>query len=185
MDDKSIIQLYMDRSERAISETDIKYGSYCRTIARNILYDRGETDECVNDTYLKVWNAIPPQVPLIFKAFIGKIARNLALNMYEKKTASKRSNGQVESSIDELAECLDSGNDIEAGLERKEVIAALNEFLSRLEKNKRIYFMQRYYYMKSIKEIAEDNNISEGSLKTMLCRIRNDLKKYIAEKNLY
>lgn len=185
MDDKNIIALYTERSEQAISETDTKYGNYCRTIARNILNDRGETEECVNDTYLKVWNAIPPQKPLIFKAFIGKITRNLALNMYEKKTAAKRNNGQVESSIDELAECIDSGNDIEAGLERKEVIAALNEFLGGLEKNKRIYFMQRYYYMKSIKEIAEDNNISEGSLKTMLCRIRADLKKYIAEKNLY
>jgi len=185
MEDKEIITLYLNRSEKAISETELKYGGYCRTIAGNILGDSGETEECLNDAFLKVWNAIPPQVPVFFKAFIGKITRNLALNMYEEKTAARRNNGQVSSSLDELAECLDSGFNVEAGLERKEVIAALNEFLGGLEKNKRIYFMQRYFYMKPIKEIAQDNNISEGSLKTMLCRIRADLKKYISDRNLY
>lgn len=185
MEDKEIIELYIARSQNAITETDIKYGSYCRTIARNVLNDREDTDECVNDTYLKTWNTIPPVIPKIFKAFIAKITRNNALNMYEKRTASKRNGGQAALSLDELSECIDSKNDTVAKVERSETIAALNEFLEKLEKNKRIYFMQRYFYMKPIKEIAEDNGISEGSLKTMLCRIRSDLKAYITERGLY
>lgn len=185
MEDKEIISLYMNRSETAISETSAKYGSYCRTIAHNILGDFEDTEECVNETFLRVWKAIPPAVPILFKAFIGKITRNLALNMYEKKTSAKRNHGQTAASLDELAECIDSGSDIEAGLDRKEVIAALNEFLEGLDKNKRIYFMQRYFYMKSLKEISEENNIPEGTLKSVLFRVRADLKKYIKEKNLY
>ncbi|MCQ2465474.1 MAG: sigma-70 family RNA polymerase sigma factor [Oscillospiraceae bacterium] len=185
MDDKKIIELYIERSEKAISETDAKYGNYCRTIALNILYDNGEAEECTNDTYLKLWNTIPPKIPVLFKAFIAKIARNTALNIYEKKNTAKRNKGQTAVSLDELAECIDSGSNIEAGMERKEVIAALNEFLEGLDRNKRIYFMQRYFYMLPVKEIAEKHNISEGSLKTMLCRIRADLKKFIQERNLY
>lgn len=185
MEDKEIISLYMNRSGKAISETSAKYGNYCWTIAHNVLGDIGDTEECVSETFLRVWSTIPPTVPVVFKAFIGKITRNLALNMYEKKTSAKRNHGQAAASLDELAECIDSGSDIEANLDRKEVIAALNEFLEGLEKNKRIYFMQRYYYMRSLKEIAEANNIPEGTLKSILFRIRADLKKYIKEKNLY
>ncbi|MBE6852319.1 MAG: sigma-70 family RNA polymerase sigma factor [Ruminococcus sp.] len=185
MEDEKIIELYISRSEKAISETDSKYGSYCRTIANNILADSGETEECVNDTYFSAWNAIPPTIPKMLKTFIGKITRNKALNMFEKRTASKRYNGQVGLSLDELSECFASSENVEGSIERKETIKALNEFLEGLDKNKRIYFMQRYWYLTPIKEIAEKNNISEGSLKTMLCRIRADLKKYIAEKGLY
>ncbi|MBE6842190.1 MAG: sigma-70 family RNA polymerase sigma factor [Ruminococcus sp.] len=185
MEDKDIIGLYISRSERAISETDIKYGSYCRTIARNVLGDNGETEECVNDTYFSLWKTIPPTIPTILKSFIAKITRNKAINMYEKKTASKRSNGQMEVSIDELTECFDSSDDAQSRVERQETIAALNEFLEGLDKNKRIYFIQRYWYMTPIKEIAAKNNISEGSLKTMLSRIRADLKKYIKARGLY
>lgn len=185
MEDREIIDLYFSRSDRAVSETDTKYGKYCRTIAYNVLNDHGESEECVNDAYLKIWNAIPPQRPLLFKAFIARITRNTALNVYEKRTAAKRNKGQAASSLDELSECIASGYDIEQTIERKEVIAALNEFLEGLDKNKRIYFMQRYFYMESVKDIAERHNISEGSLKTTLCRIRADLKKFIQQKNLY
>ncbi len=185
MEDQEIIDLYISRSENAINETDKKYGSYCRTIAFNVLSDRGETDECVNDSYFRTWKSIPPTIPSILKAFLAKITRNTALNMYEKRTAAKRNGGQAALSLDELAECIDSGSSIERKVETGETIAALNEFLEGLEKNKRIYFMQRYFYMTPIKEIAEKNGISEGSLKTMLSRIRADLKKFIAERGLY
>ncbi|MBP1564638.1 MAG: sigma-70 family RNA polymerase sigma factor [Oscillospiraceae bacterium] len=185
MEDKDIIGLYISRSERAISETDIKYGSYCRTIARNVLNDREETEECVNDTYFSLWKTIPPTIPTILKSFIAKITRNKAINMYEKKTASKRSNGQMEVSIDELTECFASSDDAQSKVERQETIAAINEFLEGLDKNKRIYFVQRYWYLTPIKEIAAKNNISEGSLKTMLSRIRADLKKFITARGLY
>ncbi|MBQ5988097.1 MAG: sigma-70 family RNA polymerase sigma factor [Oscillospiraceae bacterium] len=185
MEDKAIISLYIDRSEQAISETDRKYGKYLRKIAENILGDKNDTEECLNDTYLKVWNAIPPHVPIIFRAFAAKIARNTALNIYEKRKASMRFSGQLDLSLDELADCFEDDEDIEACAERKETISALNEFLEGLDKKKRICFMQRYFYMESIKNIAEMNNISESALKTMLCRTRADLKEFIKERGLY
>lgn len=185
MEDQEIIDLYISRSQNAISETENKYGSYCRTIARNILNDKGETDECVNDSYFRTWKAIPPTIPKILKAFLGKITRNTALNMYEKNHASKRNNGQIAASLDELTECIDHSSDTQQKVERSEVIAALNEFLEGLDKNKRICFMQRYFYMTPVKEIAEKNGMSEGSLKTMLSRVRADLKKYVKERGLY
>ncbi len=185
MEDKEIIDLYIARSEKAISETDVKYGAYCRKIANNILADICETDECVNDTYFNMWKAIPPTIPKMLKTFVGKVTRNIALNKYEKKKAQKRSNGQVELSLDELSECFDAQGNVEKKIENKETVNALNEFLASLDRNKRIYFMQRYWYFTPIKEIAEQNNISEGSLKTTLCRIRKDLKVFLSEKGLY
>ena len=185
MDDKQIVDLYWERSETAISETAKKYGRYCHYIAFNVLHNDEDSEECVNDTYFSLWKTIPPTIPTILKSFIAKITRNKAINMYEKKTASKRSNGQMEVSIDELTECFDSSDDAQSRVERQETIAALNEFLEGLDKNKRIYFIQRYWYMTPIKEIAAKNNISEGSLKTMLSRIRADLKKYIKARGLY
>ena len=185
MDDKAIISLYIDRSEQAISETDRKYGNYLRKIAENILGNKSDTEECLNDTYLKVWNAIPPHVPVFFRAFAAKIARNTALNVYDKRKASTRFSGQLDLSLDELAECFEDGEDIEAHAESKEIMSALDEFLGGLDKKKRICFMQRYFYMESVKNIAAMNNISESALKTMLCRTRSDLKEFIKERGLY
>ena len=185
MDDKSIVDLFWQRNEQAISKTAEKYEPYLRSIAFRILGDPSDTEECVNDTYFSLWKTIPPTIPTILKSFVAKITRNKAINMYEKKTASKRSNGQMEVSIDELTECFASSDDAQSKVERQETIAAINEFLEGLDKNKRIYFVQRYWYMTPIKEIAAKNNISEGSLKTMLSRIRADLKKFITARGLY
>jgi len=185
MEDEILIRLFNERSEEAISETELKYGRYCRKIANGILGDKGDVEECLNDTFLTVWNSIPPVVPLIFRAYIAKVTRNLALKMYEKRKAKKRDHDLVTQSLEELAECIPSRDNTAARIEHKEVIAALNEFLGTLDEKKCILFMQRYFYMKPIKEIAENNGISAGSLKTMLCRVRADLKEYIKEKGLY
>ena len=118
MEDHNIVDLYWFRDENAISETDKKYGSYCSTIANNILYNLEDSKECVNDTYLKTWNSIPPTRPKILKAFLGKITRNLALNIYKSKNCQKRK-GEVPLVLDELKECIPSQNDIDTEMEEK------------------------------------------------------------------
>ncbi len=185
MDDKEIINLYTIRSEKAISETDKKYRHYCFSIAYNILYDRGESDECVNDTYYKVWNAIPPKIPQILQAFIGKITRNTALHIYEKKKRKKRGSGEIELALSELQECVDMKTDIEDLSSSKELENAITEFLDELEKKKRIIFVLRYWHILSIKQIAHRQDMSETQVKVLLFRIRADLKEYLQERNLY
>ena len=117
MKDEEIIDLFFARNEEAISETEKKYGKYCSYIANNILKNKEDTDECVSDTYLNAWNTIPPQRPSIFKAFLGKITRNLALNLYKKDHTQKRYHG-IAIAIDELAECIPDEFDIEELMEK-------------------------------------------------------------------
>ena len=113
MDDKSIIQLYFDRNEKAIEEAAAKYGSYCCAVAENILASREDAEECVNDALLKAWNAIPPAKPAVLRTFLGRITRNTALDLYKKKTAEKRGGGQFAAVLGELAECVSGGSEPE------------------------------------------------------------------------
>ena len=142
MQDEQIVALYWDRKEEAIRQTQQKYGAYLSKIAYNILADFEDSKECVNDTYLKVWNEIPPQWPKVFQAFLGKIVRNLAYDCYRRKNAEKRGGGQICAVFDELAECLpDKSAEIEC--ERKELSLALNSFLLELpERNRKIMVMR-------------------------------------------
>ena len=185
MDNETIIGLFWDRDETALAQVREHYGAYMLYIARNLLRDDRDVEECMNDLFMSLWNSIPPVVPRIFRAFAAKITRNLALKMYEKKKTLKRDHSQVSQTIEELAECIASGENTQAHIEHKEVIAALNEFLGTLDDKKCRLFMQRYFYMKPIKDIAEENGISAGSLKTLLCRTRADLRKFIEERDLY
>ncbi len=184
MSDEEIINLYWERQEKAIYETDKKYGRYCNTISFNILQNNEEAKECVNDTYLKTWNSIPPQRPNILKVYIGKIARNLAINQYEKKKAKKR-DYTLEIALDELNECISSNSNVEKELDYNELINALNHFLSKLTQDKRKIFLERYWYLYSIKDISSRNNISESNTKIILSRIRSQLKNYLKEGGLY
>ena len=184
MSDEEIIDLYWRRQEKAIYETDKKYGRYCNTISFNILQNNEETKECVNDTYLKVWNNIPPQRPNVLKAYIGKIARNLAINLYERKKAKKR-DYTLEVALEELNECVLANDSVEKEIDYNELIDALNNFLSKLPQEKRKIFIERYWYLYSIKEISLKNEISESNVKTILLRIRNQLKNYLEEGDLY
>ncbi len=184
MEDEEIIKLYWNRQEKAISETDKKYGKYCNTISFNILQNKEESKECVNDTYLKTWNSIPPQRPNILKVYIGKIARNLAINQYERKKAKKR-DYTLEIALEELNECISSNNNVEKELDYNELVKALNNFLSELSQDKRKIFLERYWYLYSIKEISSNNRISESNTKTILLRIRKGLKDYLKEGGLY
>ena len=184
MSDEEIIDLYWRRQEKAIYETDKKYGRYCNTISFNILQNKEETKECVNDTYLKVWNNIPPQRPNIFKAYIGKIVRNLAINLYERKKAKKR-DYTLEVALEELNECVLANDSVEKEFDYNELVDALNNFLSKLPHEKRKIFIERYWYLYSIKEISLKNEISESNVKTILLRIRNQLKNYLEEGDFY
>lgn len=184
MRDEEIINLYWERQEKAIYETDKKYGRYCNTISFNILQNSEEAKECVNDTYLKTWNSIPPQKPNILKAYLGRIARNLAINQYERKKA-KRRDYTLEIALEELNECISSNNNVEKELNYKELVKALNNFLSELSQDKRKIFLERYWYLYSIKEISSNNKISESNAKIILLRLRNQLKNYLKEGGLY
>lgn len=183
MEDNQIIELYWSRSEKAIFETEKKYGKYCTCIANNILNDMEDSIECVNDTYLKTWNTIPPQKPDIFKLFLAKITRNLALNRYEMRNSKKRARN-LELSLGELKECI-TDNKIQQDIKYKELVQHINEFLRLLPKEKRKIFLERYWYMYSIKEISSKNNISESNVTTILQRIRKQLKSSLKEGDLY
>lgn len=181
VDDKTIIQHYWDRDECAITETDEKYGSYCRSIANNILSDREDTQECVNDTYLKTWNTIPPQWPRVLPAFLGRIVRNLAINMYERNNAVKRGGGQPVLVLHELEECIpDRAMDIEC--DENELGEIIDSFLGLLSSKNRKIFVMRYWYTESVRNISECMKMSENSVSAVLKRLRKKLRKYLAEK---
>lgn len=184
MEDEEIINLYWARQENAISETDKKYGKYCTAISFNILRNNEEAKECVNDTYLKTWNSIPPQRPNILKIYLGRIARNLSINQYERKKAKKR-DYTLEVALEELNECISSNNNVEREFAYNELVNMLNVFLSKLSQDKRKIFLERYWYLHSIKEISSKNKISESNAKTILLRIRSQLKNFLKEGGLY
>ncbi len=184
MDDRQIIELYNERSETAISETADKYGKYCYYIAYHILYNEQDSEECVNDTYLRTWESIPPQYPNKLSAFLGKITRNLALNRYRYYKSEKRGYGQTALVLDELQECVPASGSTEQAVEEKLLVEVLNRFLHELPIEKRMMFLRRYWYMSSIKEIAEDYEISEGNVKMTLLRIRNKLKQTLEKEGI-
>lgn len=139
MNDKDIIQLYLNRDQRALSATAKKYGKYCTSIAKNILGNNEDAEECVNDTYLSTWNSIPPTIPTILSAFLGKITRNLAFNKYKHNHVMKRGNGEIAVVLDELAECVSGVDDVEQEIDRRELVATINSFLETLPPKRETY----------------------------------------------
>ena len=184
MDDRQIIALYNERSEAALSETATKYGKYCRTIAYNILLNEEDSEECVNDTWLRAWEAIPPQCPERLSAFLGKITRNLALNRYKHNNREKRGGGQTLLVLEELAECVSGADSTEEAAAEALLVDVLNRFLEGLPAEKRKIFMRRYWYMSSVKEIAEDFGLSESKVKMTLLRLRNKLKQTLEKEGI-
>ena len=184
MDEKEIIDLYWARSERAIGETDKKYGKFCFRIAYNILADHGDSEECVNDTYLHTWNAIPPRRPNKLSAFLGKITRNLALNRVERDSAQKRGGGQVTVAVEELSVCIPDPNTVERQLEDKELADALNRFLEGLPGETRRIFLRRYWQLCPVREIAAFYGISESKVKMSLLRTRGKLRAFLEKEGI-
>ncbi len=181
MKDTTIIELFFNRDENAIRETDKKYGRYCFSIANRILFNRADSDECVNDTYFKAWITIPPTLPENLKIYLGKITRNIALNLYEKLHTSKRDDGQMPVILDEISEMIGE-NKVEKEINAVLLTDSINTFLKELPKDKRKIFVLRYFHMYSIKEIAKQLNLSESNVKMSLSRTRDALGTYLRKE---
>ena len=182
MDDDAIVRLYWDRNAQAISESAGNYGAYCESIARNILINRADAEECVNDTWLHAWNAIPPHRPSVLRTFLGKITRNLAFDLYKKLHRDKRGGHNIDLVLDELAEIVSGKDDPEKSVQDRELTDEINVFLSGLSEANRYMFILRYWYADGISEIARRFNMSENNVSVTLGRMRKKLKKYLTEK---
>lgn len=176
MDDNRIIDLYFKRSEEAVKETQAKYGKQCSVIAYNILHSKEDSEECVNDTWFKAWNTIPPQKPNRLAVFLGRITRNLAIDRYRTQRREKRGSGEIAVCLDELAECVGYEETFPEGPSLKE---ALRQFLNQQTAQAKKIFMLRYWYVFSIKEISEKTNLTEGAVKMSLHRTRTALRIYL------
>lgn len=181
MEDNQIVDLYFERSESAISETENKYGRYCHYIAYQILENDEDAKEIVNDTYLKVWNNIPPNRPNSLKSFVGMISRQLSFDYYEKCHAQKRG-GQVALVLDELAECIPDNNSSKDIGESIALRDALNKFIWSLKGKTRIIFVRRYWYANSISEIAQEYGMKESNVTVLLLRTRKKLKSFLCKE---
>ena len=175
MEDRDIIEMYFARDEKALAATSVKYSGYCGSIAMNILSSREDTEECLNDTWLRAWNSIPPHRPNLLRVFLGKITRNLALDRYKARTAEKRVGGEFALSLDELDECVGAVDERESA----EIGESISRFLRTQPKETRSVFVCRYFYCDSIADIAKRFGISEAKVKTMLFRTRSKLKIYL------
>ena len=184
MEDRGIIALYWAREEQALAETERKYGRYCWTIAHHILRSPRDSEECVNDTWLRAWNAMPPQRPSILSSFLGKITRNLALDRYRAGHSGKRGGGQTELALEELSECLPGGADAESLVEAAELSRALDRFLRTLPERDCSLFLRRYWYLDSVREIADRYGVAEGTVKSSLHRTRGKLRNYLEEQGV-
>ena len=184
MEDGKIVELYWQRSDRAIAETDRKYGRYCRTVANNILANSEDSEECVNDTYLRAWNSMPDARPQILSVYLAKLTRNLAISMLRKRNSLRCGGGQTAAALDELAETVPSEQSLEKTVERRELARYLDAYLRTLPETERTVFMARYFYLLPVKEIALRLGFTESKVKSMLSRTRAKLKKHLKEEGL-
>ena len=184
MDDEGIIELFFARSEQALKETGAKYGAYCRAIARNILSNKEDEEECVNDALFGLWNSIPPARPNSLQAFFGKITRNTALNRIKKRTAEKRKGGEYAIALDELSEVIGAGNPVEESFDAAELSQLIDKFLGTLPSDKRAVFVGRYWYFDPVKTVARKMGFSVSKTKMILLRTRNELKAFLEKEDI-
>ena len=183
MEDMEIVELYWQRDERAIKESDAKYGRLCKGIALRLLENMEDSEECVSDTWLRAWNTIPPQRPEILRAFFAKITRNLALDRCRSSAAQKRGGGEVSLALEELKDCV-SGGTVESELERKELVAAINDFLRGLDEKERRLFLRRYWLAESVSAIAKKSGMSANAVSLRLMRLRTRLKEHLEKEEI-
>lgn len=183
MDDSRIIELFFERSEKAISELSSKYGGVCLKIAENVLNNHQDAEECVNDTYLGVWDTIPPKKPESLLAYVCKLARNISLNRYRYNSSKKR-NGIYDVCISELEECISSRDTAEDRWETTELSRLINEYLGTLDTTNRMLFVRRYWYLDSIETLALMSKLSAGAVRTRLSRVRDMLKKFLESRGV-
>lgn len=182
MDDSKIVQLYWDRNEQALTATSDKYGNYCISIAKNILGNKEDAEECVNDTYMRAWNSLPPHRPNILSTYLGKITRNLSFNLYKRNTADKRGGGEVPVVLDEIVDLVSDTDDVEKEIDRRELVKAIDDFLGKLPADKRRIFICRYWYFDSISNIASRFGMTNNYVSVLLNRLRLKLHNYLLER---
>ena len=185
MEDYQIIELYFKRNADAIKETDSKYGSYCFTIAENILHNKEDSEECVNDTWFHAWNAIPPQRPNRFRMFLAKITRNLSFNYFNAKHAKKRGGGEITIILEELVECMVEESDIEDEYIAKELEQSINFFVRALPERDGNIFVRRYFFTESVSVIAKRYKMTENHVMVILSRTRKKLKAYLEREGYF
>lgn len=184
MEDTRIIDLYWTRSEKAIAETSAKYGKYCYAIAYNILSNPQDADECVNDTYLKVWNLIPPNRPTILSAFLGKIVRRVSIDKWRSRNVGKRGSGEIIVALEELSECVPSSDNVEKAVEAAELERIIGSFVMSLPVMERRVFICRYWYLDSLGEICQQFGFTQSKVKMMLHRTRGKLLLYLKKESV-
>ena len=182
MEDQQIIALYFARSQQAISASERRYGPYCRSIAYNILKNREDSEECVNDTWLKAWDAMPPQRPAKLSAFFGAITRNLALHRWEAGRAQRRGSGQTALALEELGECIPCATDPDAVIDGLALRELLNRFLQGLSEADRRIFLRRYWYLCPVKDIARMEDATLSRIKMSLHRSRLKLRNLLEKE---
>ncbi len=182
MEDSQIVELYWQKNTDAVSETANKYGAYCFTIADNILHSTEDSEECVNDTWLHAWNVIPPQRPHVLRIFLAKITRNLSFDRLRVKSAEKRGGGEITLVLDELAECLASGTNVEGAYEGKELGQCIRSFVRELPERDGNVFVRRYFFTESVAAIAERYGLSKNNVMVILSRTRRKLKAHLLKE---
>lgn len=183
MEDKQIIQLFFERREEALSEVSQKYGKYCRIIAQNVIGSNFDAEECFNDTLLDIWNSIPPNNPENLRAYVGKIARNNALDELKRQTAKKRGGKEMELITDEISE-FSSNYSVEEAAEQREIIIEINRFLKGLTERKRKVFVLRYWYCCEVSEISGITGLTEENVYNVLKRERKKLLDYLRKRGV-
>ena len=180
--DNEIIGLYQARSETAIAESDAKYGSYCFAVADNILNNREDSGECVNDTWLYTWNVIPPKCPDILRLFFAKITRNLSIDKLRKRTSKKRGEGELTLALEELEECVPDKGSVEDSLDEKHLSIVIDEFLRTIPQRDRQFFLRRYFFTEAVSKIAVRFKVSENVVSVSLHRTRAKLKLHLEKE---
>ena len=184
MDDHKIIDLYWARSQQAIAESEAKYGAYCRAVARNILDRAEDAEECVNDTWLRAWNVMPPQRPTRLQAFFGKLTRNLSLDRWRRDRAQKRGGSQVELALEELEDCLAARDRVDEELDAQQTAALISRFVRQLPERDRALFVRRYWYLDDIQALVRRFGTTQSQIKSRLHRIRQRLKAELEKEGV-
>ena len=185
MEDRDIIALYLERNQDAIAETEKKYGRYCYSIAYNILYNAEDAEESVNDALMNAWNSIPPHMPSILSAFLGKLTRYVSLKKWRYARTQKRGGGEIAIAYEELSDCIPGGKSVEEELQEKELAEIIDCFLDELPVTERHFFFCRYWYFDDISTISKQFGFSSSKVKSMLYRIRKKLLFRLNEEGVF
>lgn len=182
MEDSQIVSLYWDRDETAIDHTQKKYGKYLAKIAYNILADREDSQESVNDTYLAAWNSMPPHRPQVLSTYLGKLTRRISIDLFRKRNSQKRGSGEYTISLQELGGCISSGDTTQQAMDMQLLSGAIETYLRSISQEARNVFLGRYYYLDPVKKIAAYCNITESKAKMLLHRTRQGLWEHLRKE---